>query len=232
VISVTKSSDVSEDVCGDGRLAPLPVTAGQLYLLMINGWTPNAGTNGYTITWGLPPGMSLNCTPLSLSVSAFNVEKRGQKIALKCELSEPVKTLLIEKQAPDSQWIPLIEANAQPEQTNYVFYDENPSIGTNTYRLKYRDLNGMEHYYPRIRTISWYPPNPLTILADEQMIKIQFQYPASAEGEIKVYDTEGKLLHLIRVMPYLSEFAITRDGFPAGIYFFEYQDQVSKVLLK
>ncbi len=85
---INSATDVSEDVCGNGQLAPFFVQAGQLYLLMINGWTPDAGSNGYTIIWGLPPGMTLNSTPLALSVSAFNVEKLSEKIALKCHLKE------------------------------------------------------------------------------------------------------------------------------------------------
>lgn len=54
-------SDISEDVLGNGWANDLPVTAGQTYLLMINGWSASAG--GYTISWsgstatlGTPPG--------------------------------------------------------------------------------------------------------------------------------------------------------------------------------
>lgn len=55
------ASDNSEDVLGDGWVAPLTVTAGQTYYLMVNGWS--AVSSGFNINWsggttsfGVPAG--------------------------------------------------------------------------------------------------------------------------------------------------------------------------------
>ncbi len=53
-------SDASEDVCGNGWVNDLLVTAGQTYMIMVNNWSP--GGNGFIIDWtnlgilGVPPG--------------------------------------------------------------------------------------------------------------------------------------------------------------------------------
>src|SRR5690606_8897576 len=66
----------SEDVNGDGITRRLNgVNAGDTYILVVDEWSPNAGS-GYTLSFG--GTSSLDCTVLPIELAEFNAEYQPQ----------------------------------------------------------------------------------------------------------------------------------------------------------
>lgn len=225
------NSDVSEDVCGDGWVAPLNVTAGQYYILMVNGWT--AGAQGYSLNWTLPPGMTLNCTPLSQPVVAFRAElRRGEGVLLRWDWDSarltPGESLIgwaIDRSVDGGlTWQTLAQLPA--EITTYL--DRQPALGENLYRLRYGLENGQTHTYITSQRVEWSPEEGRAFSAwydaAQEAIHIQF-HDYGQGGEIALYTVEGRLLRKFAVepSPFLSAMGFPIEG--PGTYIVTYRGQ-------
>jgi len=137
--------DVSEDVAGDAWVSTLPVTAGQVYYLMVNQWTPTAA--GFTLDWNLTSGASLNCTPLSIELKDFycKQDERNMAVTWTTVSEKNSDYFILEKSEDGVNFFPLLQTDAQGESntpTDYYFYDNHPIVGNNYYRLTEVDQNG------------------------------------------------------------------------------------------
>ncbi|MDW8134850.1 MAG: hypothetical protein RMJ66_07250 [Bacteroidia bacterium] len=227
----TTATDNSEDVCGDGWVSRLNVTAGQYYILMINGWT--AGAQGYNLTWTLPPGMTLSCTPLSQPVVSFRAEAlRGTGVLLRWnwDAARLAETDQLTGWAIDRSgdggltWQTL--AQLPTEITNYV--DRSPFIGENLYRLRYGYADGRTETYITSQRVEWSPAEGRWFSAwydaDQQSIHIQL-HDGGQGGEISLYTIDGRL---VKVIPIQSSPFLTAMGFPIttpGTYLLVYRGQ-------
>lgn len=137
--------DNSEDVAGDGWVSTLSVTAGQIYYLMVNNWSPVA--SGFLMDWNLTAGASLNCTPLSLQLKEFSCHQEERSIAIKWTTDWEVNSdyFMLERSEDGVNFYPFIQTKAQGNTslpTDYIISDDIPALGTNYYRLTEVDLNG------------------------------------------------------------------------------------------
>lgn len=229
------NSDVSEDVCGNGWVAPLSVTAGQYYILMINGWT--AGTQGYTLSWNLPPGMTFNCAPLSQPVVSFRAElQRGEGVLLRWQwdpnrLGEAERLMgwALDRSVDGGQtWQTL--AQLPTEITTYL--DRQPFLGENIYRLRYGFEDGRTESYITSQRVEWSPAEGRAFSAwydaAQEAIHVQF-HDYGHGGDIELYTIDGRLLRKFAVEP--SPF-LSAMGFPTevpGTYVVRYGGQAIAV---
>jgi len=158
------AADVSEDVAGDAWVSTLPVTAGQIYYLMVNQWSPTAA--GFTLDWNLTGGASLNCTPLSVELKDFYAKQDERTVAVTwTTLSEKASDyFILEKSEDGVNFFPLIHTTAQGESvtpTDYFFYDNHPVVGENYYRLTEVDKNGEKTTFDPI--VAYFDLNALRI---------------------------------------------------------------------
>jgi len=142
--------DASENVSGDGWTSTLAVTAGQIYHLMVNQWSPTA--SGFLLDWTLTGGATLNCTPLSASLTNFECSQDEQFInvhwATDTELNSDYFKL--EKSTDGVNYTELVRTKGQGNSslpTDYFIVDAYPELGINYYRLTEVDLSGMETVY-------------------------------------------------------------------------------------
>lgn len=139
------AADASEDVTGDAWVSTLSVTAGEIYYLMVNQWSPTAA--GFTLDWNLTGGASLNCTPLSVELKDFSCKQDERSLAVAWTTLSERNTdyFILEKSEDGANFFPLIQSKAQGESslpTDYFFYDNQPIVGANYYRLTEVDMNG------------------------------------------------------------------------------------------
>ncbi|MEN3040545.1 MAG: CUB domain-containing protein [Bacteroidia bacterium] len=225
------AGDNSEGVCGDGRVNLLNATAGQYYILMINLWT--AGGSGYTLTWNLPPGMSLNCTPLSQPVVAFRAEAiRGQGVLLRwgwdgARLGENEQLIgwAIDRSGDGGlTWQTL--AQLPVEITTYT--DRQPFIGENLYRLRYGYADGRTETYITSQRVEWSPAEGRWFNAwydkTQESIHIQL-FDQGMGGEVRLYTIDGRLIKTLPVEPSPFLSAVGFSILNPGTYIVSYREQ-------
>ncbi len=236
----TTATDASEDVTGDGWVSQFNVTANQYYLLMINGWDSLAGSNGYNLTWQLPAGGTLDCTPLSIPVSSFNAFAQREYISLSV-LIEPqeLNELKIYKKSFDTnEWKELAYLKISDGEKQYFFSDNSPYQGLNEYKLVYTDKNGKEHEYPRVRSVNWAPlQNQIvsykTFLKDD-LLQIIFTSLPSHSFDVIMLDINGKSIFRQTISPTSKErnLQIPLQNLPKGLYTLIINGKTSKILLE
>ncbi len=206
----TGNSDNSEDVCGNGWVAPYFVNAGSYYILMINGWT--AGAQGYTLTWGLPAGMNLDCSVLSQPITRLSGRAMaGRGIFLSWDVDParlPQGARLVgyamERTVDNGHtWVPIAQLPA--EVANYV--DPTPVVGTNGYRLRYQYEDGSHEVYVKPAWVEWHSsygtPFRAWYKADQEALHVEI-FDNGLAGAVELYTVDGRLLKRIPVEPYRS----------------------------
>lgn len=130
--------DNSEDVSGNSWVAPLNITAGQTYMLMVNNWT--AGGAGYNVSF---PGStaSLDCIVTNMETTNFEgkTESNLNILSWNPESSSVVDFYSLERSIDMNHWETIAtEYGNQSESFSltYVVEDKNftPNV-TNYYRL-------------------------------------------------------------------------------------------------
>jgi hypothetical protein len=221
-------NDVSEDVCGDGWVSRLNVTAGQYYILMINGWT--AGAQGYNLTWNLPPGMSLDCNPLSQPITRLSAQAiAGRGILLSWDVDpdripqgQRLVGFGVERTVDEGQtWTTL--ATLPASMSSYI--DPQPVLGVNGYRLRYQYEDGSHEVYVKPAWVEWHSSYGTPFRAwwrtDQEALHIQI-FDNGLSGAVEVYTVDGRLLKTIAVEPNPFLTAVGIPELPAGTYLVRY----------
>jgi hypothetical protein len=230
-------SDNSEDVCGDGWVARLWVTAGQYYILMVNGWT--AGAQGYSLTWNLPPGMTLDCNPLSQPITRLSAQAiAGRGILLSWDVDpdripqgQRLVGFGVERTVDEGQtWTTI--ATLPASVGNYI--DPQPVLGVNGYRLRYQYEDGSHEVYVKPAWVEWHSsygtPFRAWWRADQDALHIEI-FDNGLGGAVEVYTVDGRLLRKIPVDPSPFISAVGLPGLSAGTYLVRYGDLTQAVVV-
>jgi len=222
------NNDVSEDVCGNGWVAPLNVAAGRYYILMINGWT--AGAQGYNLTWTLPPGMTLDCTPLSQPITRLSAQAiAGRGILLSWDVDpdripqgQRLVGFGVERTVDEGQtWTTL--ATLPASMSSYI--DPQPVLGVNGYRLRYQYEDGSHDVYVKPAWVEWHSsygtPFRAWWRADQEALHVQI-FDNGLGGVVEVYTVDGRLLKTIAIEPNPFLTAVGIPELPAGTYLVRY----------
>lgn len=139
--------DNSEDVAGDQWVAPLNVTAGQTYYVLINGWSAASGSNGFAFNWTGTAGLS--CTILPAEVvnltGTYLPDQNVTELSFQTEMESELGGLALERLSPGQDWTPVQSFSPAGPHSMYVYYDPSPS-GHNLYRVKMTHLSGEVYY--------------------------------------------------------------------------------------
>lgn len=195
------AGDFTESVLGDAFLQTMNVIAGESYILVVDEWSPNAGS-GYTLNFS--GTASLDCTILPVELSEFDVEyspDNGIVDVLWSTETERDNDYFVVERSDDG--ILFTELNViqgvgnSNYETKYYFADNDPIIGTNYYRLKQVDINGSENY-SEVKSVNilddYYDllsvnPNPTN-----DRTEIVFNAYGNESAELKIYSMSGKLI--------------------------------------
>ncbi len=218
--------DVVEDVNGNGWLAPMNVTAGEVYVLNVDRWSP--GGNGYTLNFG--GTASLDCTPLPVQLLDFTAEynRDNNVVELYWHTESEINSdyFIVETSTDGKNYEKLIEidgAGNTSYETEYLTNDYQPKSGINYYKLTQVDFQGKKRELKKVSvyvekkpeyTISLIP-NP----ASKQTI-IKYENTKAETVEIFVYDSFGKIVFKTKTesIEGINNFNLNINDFDNGIY--------------
>lgn len=225
------AADLTEDVNGDSYVAPLNTVAGETYFLLINSWT--AGGPGFNLKWDLTSGASLDCTPLPIELSTFEVEYsavfKGTDLHWVTTTERDNDFFTVEKSRDGQNFEELFildGAGNSSEVIDYFAFDPNVELGFSYYRLKQTDFNG-DSEYTKIKTVNrlsddidrlTITPNPVQNSTD-----VFFNNYKSEFCTIKVTDSYGKNIYSEEFTSKIggNTIRLNLSDYSKGIYFVE-----------
>lgn len=193
--------DLSETVLGDQWVAPMNVTAGQTYYVMINGWSATSGANGFLLDW--TGTASLNCAilPVDFLYMKANCENGISVVEWATSAEVNSSHFIVERSDDGEKWSVAGRVNAahfSEQQTQYLFTDPKASGAKGSYyRLREVDLEGKESLSEVIRLGSCFKardvltaiPNPAT-----DMLKVDVDLSDAIEipTTLRLLDATGR----------------------------------------
>ncbi len=231
------SVDNSESVFGDGFTAQLNVTAGQVYTIMIDEWTPTGA--GYNLIFGGTAVLSCLMMPVELIDFSAKFNDTRQQVDLNWTTASELNNdyFLVERSIDGENYeqIARIQGSGTTQEARYYeSLDTHPIAGTiNYYRLKQVDYNGRFEYsdlkavmIPDISNKFYIYPNPaeeLTLMA----------YATSLEGEnivIHIHNSYGQLIASNRhvALKGINQYPYELDAIPHGVYFITLETATAK----
>lgn len=138
-----------------GWVPGMQVTVGQVFLMYISNWSQT--NTGFSLSWNLQNGASLDCTVLPVELIDFTAERRDEHVALAWTTANEIMTdrFEVERSANGIDFTPigmLPGAGWSNTMLQYALLDERPLQGANHYRLRQVDTDG-EHTYSPLRTV-------------------------------------------------------------------------------
>jgi CUB domain len=137
--------DNSEGSGGDRFVAPLNVTAGQFYVMLIDNFSATASP--FTLDWTFTGGASLDCTVLPIELLYFrgNLENGQVDLNWATASEKNNEQFNIERSQNGKDWV-LVQvikgAGNSSHEIKYHCIDENPMFGVSYYRLVQVDYDG------------------------------------------------------------------------------------------
>ena len=137
--------DNTEDVCGNGWVNSINVTAGQTFYLLVNKWSP--GGSGFTLNWQVSGGASLNCAVLPVELLNFDAYRKGNNVDIEWSTASEINNdyFIVERSRDGIRFEKLFVIDGAGNSTTYRFYtitDESPLKGVSYYRLRQVDYDG------------------------------------------------------------------------------------------
>ena len=206
--------DNSEDITGDQWVAPINVTAGQSYRVVVNGWS--AANSPYAINFTGTAG--LNCTPLPIELESFQcIPTTNNEIEIHWVTASEVNNdyFIIERSIDGIHYEELARVQGSSGNSNetleYIVADANPVFGINYYRLTQVDYNGNREIF-----------DPSSCNYGDQLIKIK---------EVLIYDLNGQLILQQAENTADLKTTIMSLQVPAGMYmlYLVFEDGTSQV---
>lgn len=206
------AGDASEIVTGDGWTSTLAVTAGQIFYLMVNNWSPTA--SGFLLDWTLSGGASLNCTPLAVDLSSFECSQDEQFINVHWTTQSETNSdfFKLEKSTDGVNYVEMVRTKGQGNSslpTDYFIVDAYPELGVNYYRLTEVDLSGMETVF-NITSCE-------ATVSDARVVAM------------KIYDMNGQCIWKTDDPEMDVKATLKSAMIPAGVYILETEDTNHKV---
>lgn len=216
------ATDYSEDVMGDQWVAPINAIAGQIYYVMINGWSANSGANGFLLDWTGTAG--LNCT---LPVELLRVDAEcanGQALITWATGSEWHNSHFTIERSPDgATWAEAGQVKGvgnTHELTEYMFADPMPpGPGATYYRIRQTDITGEESVSEAVALQGCglkpgmnVAPNPTA-----DAVRVAMSGAVLAGAQVELRDILGRLIASAPI-PDSGIVDFSMEGLDAGTY--------------
>ena len=184
----------TETVSGDGWTETMTVNTGDTYFLVIDEWSPNAGS-GYDLSFS--GTASLDCTILPVELTEFTAEFQPEYNVVDLTwttASERDNDRFELERSTDGINYEVIRtvkgAGTTNLPTQYIAIDQEPSVGVNYYRLNQFDINGVSKY-SEVQSVN--------ILDDVYDMLSVFPNPTSGMTEVifNSYNEEEVMLNVV-----------------------------------
>jgi Secretion system C-terminal sorting domain len=212
--------DVSEGAGGNGWVAPINVTAGQVYLLYIDNYSTTG--QAFNLTWNLTNGASLDCTVLPVELTDFVAFVMGDDVELNWNTTSEMNSdhfgIERSRDGLEFELIGTVPAAGNSSlATNYVFTDRSPYTGYNYYRLRQVDNGGAFEHSP-VRA-AWIRSNGPVVMVHPNPGSdlVEVVVPAGGSGSIlEMLDATGRAV--LRQTLDSERTSIDTSTLPTGFY--------------
>jgi len=142
----SSASDNSEDALGNSWVAPLNVTAGQIYILVVDNYSETF--QPYDLSWNLTNGATLDCSPLPVEFMDFLGQKKSGYNELIWMTASEINNdyFIVERSTDGNNWMTIGTVKGSGNSNspiNYSMKDSDFNQGRiNYYRLSQVDLDG------------------------------------------------------------------------------------------
>jgi hypothetical protein len=195
----SSANDNSENGLGDGWVAPLPVTAGQTFIMLIDNFTANS--TSFTLNWNMTGGASLNCLPIVLPVEFLSFtgtfELNHNLLQWVTARESNNKYFILERSTDGSSWTTVAQvkgsgssSSKQEYQYEDYSYEKNK---INYYRLSQADNNEQVSAYRMLQVDNSKTPARLYKIypnPTDNTVNVSLTEPM----DVKVYDIMGRLV--------------------------------------
>jgi hypothetical protein len=175
--------------------------------------------------------------PLSIkleNITAANVGARN-RVNWSSAGEDPGDIYHLERSVDGRKFSLIADINAKGEASNYSYWDENPVIGRNYYRLRMEDLGGHIHYSKVVSAVVSGSeadfsitafPNPVS-----NKVSVAINGEISGKAEVIVTDVAGRVVRKAEEVKG-STIDIDMSSMPEGIYFIKYSDNTHNEAIK
>ncbi len=193
------ATDFSENESGDSYVAPLTVTPGQFYTMLIDNFS--ATMSPFNLDWTFGGGASLNCAVLPIVLLSFDGAIKENSVVLNWATASEKnnKHFLIERSSNGEDWDLLKTVKGADNSASKISYscvDPNPLYGVSYYRLKQVDFDGKSVVSQTIvidnkQTRSITPfPNP----SNNEALKLQIRGFKNQDIQIELKSMVGEII--------------------------------------
>jgi hypothetical protein len=197
------ATDFSESATGDSWLAPLDVTTGQFYILMIDNFTADA--TPFTIDFSLSTPDLLNCNPVPLPVElvTFNAGCEEEKITLSWSTASEInsQSFTLQNSRDGIDWfdIETVGANIHSSVTQeYSQTYKKSDLKGEFFKLKQTDINGLEEELRIIKSECKITSEGISILPNPNNGDFNIQIESNSilnNTNLIVMDLTGKIIY-------------------------------------
>ena len=166
------------------------------------------------------PVFIINALPVKYA--GFYAQQVGKESLLRWVVAEEINTKLysIERSANGNNWTSI--GNTQALGINnkeYIFYDENPLMGVNYYRIKAIDKDG-QFSYTEVRKLNFSKDgNQVLIVPNPSSYQSKVFISSSANNaKVSVYDAQGRLVMSNGTSLQNGEFTLSTSRLVNGVY--------------
>jgi hypothetical protein len=203
-----------------GWVPGLQVSVGQVFLMYISNWSQS--NTGFTLSWMLENGASLDCTVLPLELLDFQAERTDEAVLLSWDTANEIMTdhFVVERANEDNTFAPigsLPGAGWSITMRHYELLDPHPQPGLNQYRLKQVDTDG-SHTYSPIRQVYFSGPSTgLLAMPNPGTDHLEVLHGRVDEGStIVLTDAVGRIVSTVRATG--DRTMLEPSGLPRGYY--------------
>lgn len=211
----------SEDFTGDGWVNPMPVVAGQVYMLYIDNFDVTG--QSFNLTWDLMDGATLDCTILPVQLVDFDAQANRGAVDVNwtTQTEEEVEYFEVQRGAhPDLlRTIAVVPAQgAGTQRTDYLYVDQDPLPGLSYYRLRFGG-RGSEAGTSSIRSVMngtkapLIAPNPAG-----DAVQLHLGSPLPSGSLLHITDAGGRLVRTATWTSEGTQQALDLQGLDAGAY--------------
>lgn len=225
---LTGSGDNSEDEFGDSFVNPLNINVGDVYVMLIDNFSATASP--FDLNFDLTGGASLDCTPLTAEMTAFEgrAEITGHHLFWNTASEINNEKFLLQHSTDAIHFETIVElagAGTVSSPRNYDYLDENAPTGVSYYRLKQVDYDG-SFVMSRIVSLEKVTPGQSLEITEVfpvpsvEGVTVRFNHKSSASISLQLRDLEGRILkeQLIEGQIGSNEVRLSHANIESGMY--------------
>jgi hypothetical protein len=198
----------------------------------------SSGTNGstfssYVIRQSTDSASYCLSIPLAVRLITFKALRDASDIQLQWTISNPelVREFTIEKISAND-WLPVYTLHADDQQKNYLYTDEHPEAGSNSYRLKIIEKSN-SFFYSDVRRLNDHSKSGLfSVYPNPAFQHVTITGDFSSLTEIKLFDLAGKLKWHDKVLNNTNSVDIDLSSFQPGMYLLSIDNVIRKLAVR